>query len=94
MEGFNAVWFDFTVFHISASSGSPELAVQLQSSDDLENWSDLGSPVPATEDGYFAGSGSNPITDVSTAYVRITYALVSGTNPLAILGAGINTFAE
>jgi hypothetical protein len=94
MEGANAAFVDFTVYHFSGTL----LSVQIQGSNDLENWSDIGTAaVTASDEGYFDGSAQtpnpNPYTDIGLAYVRLSYSL-SGTGVESVINAGVNTFSE
>ena len=82
MEGANAIVFTATVMEYTAGT----LTIQLQVSNDLENWIDmLGASRTYTAVGY----GKNKVTDISDAYVRLKYSFATDEN--AIVSAGINT---
>lgn len=87
MDGSNAAQVDYTVFFLSGS-GIPTVRVQLQQSDDMENWADLGSPSTTTAAGFILGPSS---TGITAKYLRVKYDFSLGTAPTAIVAAGINT---
>jgi hypothetical protein len=86
MQGGNACLADVTVMELDGTT--PTLNVQIQISNDLQNWE---SP---------AGEGSLDITDVgydevqldgiAAAYVRLRYMFTGGTTPAAVIAAGIH----
>ena len=99
MEGANAALFDYTVYNISGGT----LEVQIQGSNDLQNWATLLDPptltnpiqVDATTEGYFYTDGTSPkyvATDVGFAYVRLAYEMDSAQT--AIINSGIDPFEE
>jgi len=83
MDDGNAAITDFTVFSLTATS----VTVQIQGSNDLENWVDVGTATPQTAPGAY----SEEAIGVAWAYVRLKY-LVGGAGTV-ILAAGINTAA-
>ena len=96
MEGSNAALFDYTAYNVS---GGGTLQVQIEGSNDLQNWAKLqvgGTTiqVDAMTEGYYYTDGATPkfvATDVGFAYVRLTYKTTSGT---AIVNSGIDPFEE
>lgn len=86
MEGANSVQVDYTIFSLTGSS--PEVSLQLQHSNDLENWTNLGSPSPTTSVGWKLGPSA---TAVTAAYVRVKYLFSAGSGQTAVIAAGINT---
>lgn len=88
MEEANAVVIDYVVFSLSGT-GSPAVTITLQLSNDLENWtsfSGMTNNAPTA-----AGYGlSSTATGIATAYVRLKASL-SGTTPVAVVSAGVNT---
>lgn len=83
MSGANAARVELTVFANSATS----LSIDLQGSNDLQNWAIVGS----AHTGYTVGYNSFAETAVSFQFVRLRYYVV-GTGTI-IVAAGINTAA-
>jgi hypothetical protein len=85
MDGANAVMFDITVFSVVASSGT--LTIQLEESNDLQNWAEVtsASETFATVTGW----KRKVATGIAAAYVRLKFSFT--TNGPYIVGAGINT---
>ncbi|KAF0244130.1 MAG: hypothetical protein FD180_2791 [Planctomycetota bacterium] len=83
MSGSNAARVEFTIFANSATS----LSIDLQGSNDLQNWAIVGS----AHTGYVVGYNSFAETAVSFQFVRLRqYVVGTGT---VIIAAGINTAA-
>lgn len=80
MAGGNAVYVDITTFSISAST----LTVEVEVSNDLENWVKTGASVDFTSAGYDTVAA----TAISSAYVRLSYSFESTSK--AIVAAGVN----
>jgi hypothetical protein len=85
MDNANAAQFDVVVFALSGSS--PQVSVQLQESNDLENWRDKGSATVISAVGYTLAAA---VTGIATAFVRVKVTL-SGTTPISVVSIGINT---
>ena len=85
MNGANAVIADIEV--LSLSGTTPNIAVQLQESNDLENWRDKGAATNANAVGY---SVLPNVTAIASAYVRLKLTL-TGASPIAVVAAGVNT---
>lgn len=85
MNGANAVQPNVVISNIS---GSITLTLGLQGSNDLENWTTIGSDQTGLGLGYPAVSAS---TSIAWQYVRLTYKL-SGAGTI-ILSAGLSTAA-
>ena len=85
MDGANSAQVDVVIFSLTGTT--PQVAVQLQESNDLENWRDKGSVTNITLAGYTLLSA---VTAIATAYVRVKMTL-SGTIPVAVVSAGLNT---
>ena len=87
MNGANAAQVDCVLFALTASA---TVTFILQESNDLENWSTKATLATApTAVGY---SLQGQTTAISTAYVRLK-ATLTGSSPIAVLSAGINTAA-
>lgn len=88
MQGANAAQVDAVVYSFSGTS----VALQLQSSNDLENWKDLGAPTPATLTavGYTLFS---VITAIGAGYIRLKVTYVTAGAASCVLAAGVNTQA-
>lgn len=69
MAGANAVQPSFVAIYLSGT-GAAE-SCQLQESNDLENWSDVGSATSVSSVGKTLGTA---ITAVKSAYVRMKYS--------------------
>lgn len=82
MAGANAALFEFTVF----AKGGGDVDVQLQGSNDLENWEEVGAATGGNAVGYFASTAQ---TAIAYQYVRLMYT--QNTSGTAIVAAGINT---
>lgn len=89
MQGANAAQFDVVVISLSGT-GTPTVTCQLQESNDLENWKDKGSTTAPTAVGYTLAAAQ---TGISSGYVRLKVTL-SGTTPITVISAGINTSAQ
>jgi hypothetical protein len=87
MQNANASQFDVVV--ISLSGTSPSIACQLQESNDLENWVNKGSATNLSSVGYTLATAQ---TGIASGYVRLKVTL-SGTGPICVIGAGLNTAA-
>jgi len=86
MQGANAAQVDVVV--ISLAGTSPTVTLQLQESNDLENWKDKGSSSGAlSATGYTLVAA---VTAISSGYVRVK-ATAGGTSPVAVLSVGLNT---
>lgn len=82
MDGYNTVFPEIVVF---TYSGLTNVKVQVQESNDLENWRDKGTVNTMTAIGYTAG---NVVTAFAATYARLkVYTTGTGT---AILSAGVN----
>lgn len=82
MEGGNAVQFEVTCF----AKGTGDLSVQLQGSNDLQNWDDFGTAVACDAVGYFSNAAA--IDAIAYQYVRLEYT--QATAGTGIVAAGIN----
>jgi hypothetical protein len=81
MHGANTAQVSATIYSFSGTN----VSFQLQESNDLENWTDKGSPQTKDTVGYHLLPA---ISSISTAYVRVKYTFAgSGT---VILAAIIN----
>ena len=78
----NAVRWDATMFELTATN----VAFQLQTSNDLENWADEGKAILMNTIGHAIFATQ---TDLAAAYVRLKYA-INGSG-VAVLAVGINT---
>jgi hypothetical protein len=85
MDGANSAQVDIVVISLSGSGAT--VTVQLQESNDLENWKDKGSGTAPTAVGYTLAAA---VTAISSAYVRVK-ATASGTTPIAVVSIGLNT---
>lgn len=93
MQRANAALQDATVFHLALGT-SGNFAIDIEGSNDLENWQDLGNTLTFTDEEYSAAASAE--MDISFAYIRLRYGW-SGTqdgNESAILNAGVNTYQE
>lgn len=81
MSGGNAVQWETVVFYIDRDA----VVYQLQVSNDLENWTNLGGIQTMTSTGHKLFVAR---TDIATAYVRIKYSIAEAGK--AVLAAGIN----
>ena len=81
MAGANGAQCEVTCF----VKGGGNVSLQLQGTNDLQNWTDVGTAISVTAVGFFTGS----ITGVGYQYVRIE--LDQATSGTAILACGINT---
>ena len=96
MEGVNAVQFDVVLITVSATN---PVEIQLQGSNDLENWVDLGVTISQSTPGYYRSALK---TDVDTQHVRLRYRMWEEFNDqeppatfdYAVLCSGIYTFKE
>lgn len=86
MEGANSVQVDYTIFSLTGST--PTVRLQLQQSNDLENWTTLGSQSTKDSVGWTLGPSA---TAVTAAYVRVKYDFSAGSSQTAVIAAGINT---
>lgn len=82
MEGANAVQVSLTAFNLNSAT----ITVQLQESNDLQNWADVSGASFTVSSAYY---GTNKTTGIASAYVRLKYTIATG-GP-AVLSAGINT---
>lgn len=85
MQGANAAQIDVVI--LSLAGTSPTVTLQLQESNDLENWTNKGSSsgtLNAT--GYTLVAA---VTAISSGYVRVK-ATAGGTGPVAIVNVGLN----
>lgn len=90
VTGVAMVIIGLTVHAISGTS--PQIAVQLRTSDDLDTWEDVGSDLSRTT----AGWSGRAVVASSTPYgryVRVEYA-ITGTSPLVNATVTVNTFAS
>lgn len=87
MDGANAAQLDLVVFTMTGTS--PSLSCQLQESNDLENWRDKGAASAHNAVGYAMPTAA---TAISSGYVRLRVTL-TGTPPVCVLSAGVNTAA-
>jgi hypothetical protein len=87
LQGANASQFDVVVFSLSGTS--PQVACQLQESNDLENWANKGSATNITAVGYTLAAAQSSI---ASGYVRLKVTL-TGTSPICVVSAGLNTAA-
>lgn len=88
MQGANAAQLDLVIFTLSGST--PTVTLQLQESNDLENWTNKGSSSGALNTtGYSLVAA---VTGIAAGYVRVkaTLSAASGT-PLTVLSVGLNT---
>lgn len=85
MDGANAAQVDVVVFSLSGTS--PQVSIQLQESNDLENWRDRGSATTISAVGYTLTAA---VTAIATAYVRVKVT-ASGTSPVTVVSAGLST---
>ena len=85
MNGGNAVQWEAVVFYIDRDG----IVFQLQTSNDLENWTDKGSVQTMNSTGHKLFTAE---TDVATAYVRLKYSVAESGK--AILAAGINISSQ
>ena len=81
MAGANAVEVECTIFNLG---GATSLSITVQQSNDLQNWSNVGSSTTAVL-GFTRLSQSS----IAGQYVRLLYRVV-GTGTI-IMAAGINT---
>ena len=81
MEGANAIAFNATVMAFSGGT----LTIQLQVSNDLENWFDVTS---GTQTYTGVGYKRKRLTDIAEAYARLSYSL---DDDYAVISVGINT---
>lgn len=85
MEGYNAVQADAVIFELGGATG---LTVDLQGSNDRENWATI-----VTSTGMVLGFNAPALrTAVGWAWVRLRYT-VEGTGSV-IVSAGINTSVQ
>jgi hypothetical protein len=84
MENHNACQVAVTVFRLTASEG---LAIQLQESNDRENWTDIGGTTTIQTEGF---TSITKVTGIATAYVRVKYSVADSISGIAILAAAIN----
>jgi hypothetical protein len=85
MADANALQLDLTLI----AKGGGDLGVQVEGSNELENWDAIGSSVDLTAIGYNQTADATKFTGIAHQYVRLKYTQsVSGT---AIISAGINT---
>ena len=87
LQGANASQFDIVM--VSLSGTSPSLACQLQESNDLENWANKGSATNVTAVGYTLAAAQSGL---AAGYVRLKVTL-TGTTPICVVTAGLNTAA-
>ncbi len=89
MAGANASQADVVVF---AVVNTLDVRVAYQGSDDLQNWTDLSTPVTLSPVGFTYLAAE---TGVTTAYVRMRVIIGSKTDPgqpaAAIASVGLNT---
>lgn len=89
MAGANGVEINVTA--IAVDGTSPSVTVDLQVSNDLENWTDEGnirvSDINAA--GYKASASSS--ASIAALYVRLKYSLSGTKSPIVVLAAGIHT---
>ena len=85
MEGNNAVSWDTTLFALTATN----VSFQLQVSNDLENWTDVGTAQTATAVGYTMFTAE---TSITASYVRLKMT-ITGTGK-AIVATGITLTAQ
>jgi len=89
VQGIPRLSLDLTVNSISGTT--PQVDAQLQTSDDLETWANVGGVVDRTSTGLELGAILITSTEYGR-YVRVQYTL-SGTDPLANVTICVNTFA-
>ena len=88
VEGIPVVEVVVSVHGISGTS--PQLTLQLQTSDDMETWADVGADIDMTATGY--GADTYPVVDdLYARYVRIEAAL-TGTDPVVNATVSLNTY--
>ena len=88
MAGANAIQAEVSMFSISATSGTPALTVSAEASNDLQNWDPLGAfDATLTLIGY----ATKKFTDIAHGYVRLRFVMTAGSDPRAIVAAGVNT---
>jgi hypothetical protein len=85
LQGNNAVQVEMTVFRLTATN----VSVQLQLSNDLENWTDEGSAQTTTAEGYKLFT---KITSLAAAYARLEFTLTG--SGVGVYAAGINLSAQ
>ena len=89
MEGIAAFTVLLNVLDIKGTS--PQVSVQVRTSDDLETWTDIGSAITAN------AAGQDPPTAfrvTTTPYSRYVQAVVtlSGTDPSIVVSLTVNTY--
>lgn len=88
MQGANAAQVDYVVMSIAGTS-TPTISLQLQESNDLENWTNKGSAVtPVTATGYALAAA---VTGISAAFIRLRVSITAGTSPVFVVAASLNT---
>jgi hypothetical protein len=80
MSGGNAVQIEAVLF----VKGGGNFSIQLQGSNDLENWDDVGSAIAMTAVGFATDS----CPDIAFQYVRLAYS--QATSGTGIVAAGVN----
>lgn len=93
MDGANAARQDATVFHLALGTATG-FTIDIEGSNDLENWEDLANTLTFTAEAYQVPASFE--ADVSFAYIRLRYGW-SGTpngSSKAIVNTGVNTFHE
>jgi len=86
MQGANAAQLDVVV--LSMAGTSPSVALVLQESSDLENWSNKTTFSSVTATGYTLFAAT---TAISAGYIRVKATFTGSSSPVAVLSAGINT---
>jgi hypothetical protein len=79
---------DLTIYSITGTS--PQVSVTLQSSDDLQTWTDIGSSVNGSSTGSTYGA-VQALTNPYGKYGRVKIA-ITGTDPTANFSVALNTF--
>ena len=88
VQGGAVIQFSLTVHMINGTS--PTFSAQLQTSDDLETWKDIGTVLSASTVDYY-----RDVVDIKTdkygRYVRLRTTL-AGTDPVVNVTIALNTF--
>jgi hypothetical protein len=88
MQGANAAQVDGVLFSLAGTT--PSVSLQLQESNDLENWRNKGGSTDINTVSYSLGSS---VGSINAAYIRLKVTLTGSSSPTAVISAGVSIAA-
>lgn len=93
-NGMNGVHVELTVVSAGGTVAPTAVTAFAQVSNDLQNWTLLTAPAPSVSSypGRAVATSTSGTSIANSAYVRIKVTLTGGTDPTAVVNAGVNIF--